>query len=90
MVNIIENWANIKGTIVAISNNPGLPEFYLVEVKLESASDVEGFPNLAKADKGKIIQINVRKTEMEKNNIILNAPISCAVRKSFGQIYFIQ
>ena len=90
MVNIIENWATIEGEVLSITKNPKLPDYYLVEVRLGTSLEVASFPNLAKMDEGKIIYINVKKNDLEKYGIHLNATISCTVRKFRGYVYFIK
>jgi hypothetical protein len=90
MVNVIENWCIIEGTVLSIKENMELPEYYIVEIQLDASSDVDTFPNLAKTDVGKIIFMNVRRTELESNHIALDAPIKCTARKSLKHVYFIK
>jgi hypothetical protein len=90
MVNIIENWSGIEGTVISMDENDELPNYYVVEVQLQTSSDVVPFPNLARADVGKHIHINIKKNELEKYNIKLGANIICTVRKSLKQAYFMK
>ncbi len=90
MVSIIENWARIEGVVVGIANNLRLPGYVLLEVELKNSFEVESFPNLAKADEGQLIQVNVKKIGLEAHGISLNATISCTVRKFFGRLYFMK
>jgi len=90
MVSIIENWASIEGVIISLYENPDLQGFYIIELDLQRSEDEGGFPNLAKADEGKIIRINIRQEQLETMNIKPGDPLRATVRKAFGQVYFIR
>jgi len=88
MVNIIENWAIINGTIKNVSDNPKLRGFTTLKVLLEKSTDVSPYPNLAKADEGSLISINIRTTNSDKEKLLPGMEFNGTVRKSIGQIYF--
>jgi hypothetical protein len=90
MVSIIENWASIEGVIVSLYENPDLQGFYIIELDLQRSEDEGGFPNLAKADEGKVIRINIRREQLETMDIKPGNPLRATVRKAYGQIYFIR
>ena len=89
MVTIIENRASIKGKILSVIPNEKLPEYSLITMLLESADDIEGFPNLAKQDVGNEIKINIKTSELNKRNIAVNKELSFDARKAFGQCILI-
>lgn len=89
MVNIIENKSQIDGKIKSVHRDAGPPGFSQIEVLLNEAKDIADFPNLAKADKGSIITINVRNDQLKTLNIAPGNDLSTVVRKAFGQKYFI-
>lgn len=90
MVSIIENWASVEGVVRSISESPVLKDYLLLELELKKTNDVESYPNLAKADEGNIIRINVRPDQIEDQKIKPGDTFSCNVRKAFGQVYFVQ
>lgn len=90
MVSIIENWAAVEGVVLSVSENPALKDYILLELELKKTNNIESFPNLAKADEGNVIRINVRPGQLESNKIKPGDRLSCKVRKAFGQVYFIQ
>jgi hypothetical protein len=90
MVSIIENRASIEGVVLSISENPALKGYLLFELELKRSNEVESFPNLAKADEGNIIRINVRPDQLADKKIKPGDTFSCNVRKAFGQVYFVQ
>ena len=88
MVSIVENYAAIKGKIVDLSDHPTRPGYLQMKVALKKSKDVEGFPNLAQADEGTTIAINVKKEEA--NNLEVKKTFSAVVKKAAGQEYFIK
>ena len=90
MVSIIENWASVEGIVRAIYDNPVLEGYLLLELELQKTNDVQSFPNLAKADEGNIIRINVRPDQLDDKHLEPGNSFTCNVRKAFGQVYFVQ
>jgi len=90
MVTIIENKAKIDGTVNAINENEGPQGYSQIKVQLQRSEDVEGFPNLAKADEGSVITINIRPEKVSSCNIEIGKHLSDVVRKVFGQQYFLE
>lgn len=89
MVNIIENKAKIKGKINAIDDTNNPKGYCQLVVKLQKSEDVEGYPNLAKADEGTIILVNIHSTEVSSHQIKIGTSFKATVKKVFGQKYFI-
>lgn len=89
MVNIIENKAKIKGTITAIDKNSSIQDYCELKVRLDQSDDVEGYPNLAKADEGSVIQINLHSEEIAMRKLQEGESIHAIVKKVFGQKYFV-
>jgi hypothetical protein len=90
VVNIIENRAKVEGTVKSVSENKGPDGYMQVEVDLKRSSDVEGYPNLAKADVGSKITVNVKKDDIAPHSFRPGKQFSSEVRKAFGQVYFLQ
>jgi hypothetical protein len=90
MVSIIENCANIKGKIVELSEHPTRPGYLQMKLALQKSEMVEGFPNLARADEGTTIAINVKKEEADIKKLQAKKSFSAVVKKAAGQEYFIK
>lgn len=88
MVNIIENWAEISGTIKNIVNNPDLEGYLQLQIMLEKTKDIEPYPNLARADEGEVIRVNISRVVAESAKPTPGAVFKATVRKAAGQIYF--
>jgi hypothetical protein len=90
MVNIIENKAKIEAAITDVDVDAGPQGYCQVKAKLQKSEEVEDFPNLAKADEGTIITVNLRPTQLTANNLEKGKQFSATVRKVFGQQYFME
>jgi hypothetical protein len=90
MVNIIENWSAIKGIIISIKKSKKMEDYFQCTLKIKSSDDIDLFPNLAKADIGKNILVNIPSTMKEAvlNSLENEEPI--IVRKFLGLEYFIR
>jgi len=90
MAPIIENWATVSGTVKSIGDHPEMEGFKQITLSLKESKEVEGFPNLAEADEGEDIVINVRASELDKANAEEGKHFQATVRKAFGQVYFLK
>lgn len=66
MVNIIENYAYAEGVVRSITQNDKLPGYHQIELELRTSKNIGSFPNLAKADEGKTILVNIKNEDLEK------------------------
>ncbi len=60
MVQIVENHAEISGTIIGSAPDPELPGFVVLAIRVDGAHDVEGSPNLFCHDIGQTIHVHAR------------------------------
>ena len=90
MAPIVENWAEISGTVKSITDHPKMEGYKQITLSLKSSKDVNDFPNLANADEGTDIVINVRAEEIDKVGIVEGEKFKGTVRKAFGQVYFLK
>ncbi len=90
MVSIIENYADIAGKIVALTEHPTRAGYLQMKVALKKSKPVDGFPNLAQADEGTTIAINVKKEEADTEKLQAKRSFSAVVKKVAGQEYFIK
>ena len=59
MVQIVENWADIEGSVQNVDRASEIPGFVKASVELERVTDVEGFPNLLASLNGAVITVFV-------------------------------
>jgi hypothetical protein len=59
MVQAIENWAELKGTVRAVKPRQGVPRMSDVVLAVEQADDVEGYPNLLTEVPGQELAVSV-------------------------------
>lgn len=85
---IIENYAKVRGVVKSVKVNPKLTGYHQIQLDLIDSKDIESFPNLAKADEGKVIKINIPSVEMVKKPLEKDQKITMIVRKDRGQVYF--
>ena len=90
MAPIIENWAEVSGKVKSITDHPGMEGFKQITLSLKSSKDVGEFPNLARADEGTDILINVRSGDIDKAGAVEGEHFTGTVRKAFGQVYFLK
>ena len=90
MAPIIENWAIVSGTVESVCDHPEMEGFKQIRLRLKESKVVEGFPNLAQADEGQLIVINVRASDLDQANAEEGKDFNGTVRKAFGQVYFLK
>lgn len=90
MVNIIENKAKIEATVLSIDPNGGPAGYCQIDAQLNDSSEVEGFRDLAKADVGSVITINIRPAQLEEYKLEKGSHLCGTVRKVPGQRYFLE
>ena len=87
---IIENYAKVRGVVKSVKVNPKLSGYHQIQLDLIDTKDIESFPNLAKADEGKVIKVNIPSTDIEKKPLKKDQKLALVVRKERGQVYFIR
>ena len=90
MAPIVENWAKVSGTVKSLTDHPTMEGYKQITLALKESKEVGEFPNLAKADEGTDILINVRAEDMDKADAAEGEHFTGTVRKAFGQVYFLK
>ena len=88
MVNIIENWAEITGEIIAIHEDKSKPDFQLISFKILTNKNHRAFPNLVKPDTQQTITLKMKKIELKEKQLKAGKRISVIVRAAPANIYF--
>ena len=81
MVQIKENWTDVKGTIVRIADSPDRAAFKAVSIHVDEAHPVEGFANLIEDTAGKTIVVNVAVDMAQAVSMNEGGQIRCQIRK---------
>ena len=58
-VQIVENWSDIRGTIIRSKPSKELEDFHIVNIDVEEVQAVEGYPNLLEDSVGQIIPVYI-------------------------------
>jgi hypothetical protein len=79
-VQIVENWTRISGLISALWPADDVQGFIQIEVAVEKAESVQGFPNLLEQAKDTLLPVHVPDELVDEYAIQPNAFIMCWVR----------
>lgn len=80
-VQVVENWALIRGKIVVISPHNELGDYVSATVEVAEVTPVSDYPNLFSWALGKEITINIPKASAENLSLAVGDRISTRVRK---------
>jgi len=81
-VRIIENWSDLVALVKAIQPAEDLDGFDLVELQVEEAFEVEGFPNLLAESIGTSIEVFFPDECVKSYEISPGICVSCRVRRA--------
>lgn len=86
---IIENWAILSGTIQQLSVSQQYPKFYELNLQVENAEDVPGFPNLLKDTLNQVATILIPTDLTSELKIQEGDFLNARVRKASHQRLFV-
>jgi hypothetical protein len=81
-VQVIENWALIRGKIAQIQDHPDLTGYMTASIEVEDVSIVEGYPNLFEWAKGRQIAVNIPSSRVHELALSTGDEVIIRVRKS--------
>jgi hypothetical protein len=81
-VQVIENWADVTGTLVAIRPDSKVEGYVSVTLDQSTIRSVPGFPNLFEAEKGQTIHVNVPVAAVGRLEALRGATVSWRIRKA--------
>jgi RimK-like ATP-grasp domain len=81
-VQVIENWALIRGKITQIQNHPDLTGYMTASIEVGEVSTVEGYPNLFEWAKGRQIAVNIPASRVHELGLGIGDQVIFRVRKS--------
>jgi hypothetical protein len=87
MVSVIENWTDMKGTVLSFKQSQVFPNFLEVEITIEKAHAVRGFPNLLKNTAGKTLNIYMPKDLARQLQLESGRRISFRARGGMHEIF---
>ena len=81
-VQIIENWSEIKGTVLSVEPSTDVHEFVAAAVAVDHVTPLEGFANLLTDVVGKEIVVLIPEELARSLDIKPGSVITCRVRKA--------
>jgi hypothetical protein len=81
-VQVIENWALIRGKVVQIQHHPQLAGYTVVTIEVAEVLSVEGYPNLFEWASGQRIAVNVLASRTNELALGTGDQIVLRIRKS--------
>ncbi|MET0908011.1 MAG: hypothetical protein ABWZ99_00970 [Ilumatobacteraceae bacterium] len=82
MVQMVENWAELTGTVRSIVGSDKGPGHRTVLVEADTITDVEGYPNLLEAKVGDVVPIIVRHDVLDRSGMAEGCHVHGRVRKA--------
>ena len=82
MVQIVENWAELTGTVQSIGTSDKGADHGLVLLEVEAVADVEGFPNLVRVNPGEVVPVIVRRDTLERAGVVQGSHVRGRVRRA--------
>jgi len=81
-VQVVENWALIKGKIVAINPHGELDQYMSATVAVTEVDSWDGYPNLFSWAPGREITVNIPRAKADELSLSSGDLISARVRKA--------
>ena len=81
MVQAIENWACLSGTVIQTSPDPSRANHSLVVLEVSTVQDVEGYPNLFAEAAGTRVTILVPEDVVARVGVERDVKIECRVSR---------
>ena len=82
MVQIVENWAELTGTLRSIAPSSKGPDHLTLTIDVETIDDVEGFPNLIGTQTGESVDVLARAELVERSGVEEGGRVRCRIRKA--------
>ncbi len=88
MVQIQENWADVRGQVLSWRPQSDIPHHGLLELSVTHVQAVEGFANLSRDIEGSTIRVYVPAEPGQARELAAGDSVSCRIRKSRHARYF--
>lgn len=82
MVQMVENWAEVTGTVRSIGGSGKGPDYLTVAVEVEVVDDLDDFPNLVAGAAGETLLIISRREGVKRAGLAEGSRVRCRVRKA--------
>ena len=82
MVQIVENWAELTGTVRSVGECDKGADHCLVLLEIEQVADVEGFPNLVRVNPGEVVPVIARREALERAGVAQDSHVRGQVRRA--------
>jgi hypothetical protein len=84
---IIENWADVVGTVVELRADDGVEGFTVVDLEVQGVTPVEGWPNLFEDAAGQRLLVSFPNELVEERAVAPGAVIRCRIRRGGTAAY---
>ena len=85
---IVENWSDVQGDLKHLSPNTSDPTFSLATLTVDSAADVESFPNLLRQKVGNEITVKIPQAAVKRTQLAPGDHIKLRIRQAGIDRYF--
>lgn len=82
MVQAVENWADLSGTLRDVRPRPGTGDMSELVLRVDRADDVEGFPNLLTETPGRELTVAIRNDALPREPLPSGARIHCRAQRA--------
>jgi hypothetical protein len=82
MVQAIENWADLSGTVREVRPRPGVSQMNELVLEVEQADDVEGFPNLLVEAPGSEVAVAIEAATLQAAGVEPGAKVRCRAQRA--------
>lgn len=87
MVQVIENWTCVTGTVVSVSPEPGDGRLHL-KLRIERKEAVKGYPELLHSSPGEIVDIALPPSIKDENALHTGETVTLQVKITRGPKLF--
>ena len=81
-VQVVENWAELSGTIRKIEPHASLENYWTALLEVEEVTSVPDYPNLFEWAKGRTIEVNIPASKVQELGLSPGKKIAGRVRKA--------
>jgi hypothetical protein len=89
MVRMVENWARVEGTVVAVSDVGDPSGFLQVGIRVHALGGVEGSPQLLRAMPGEVVPVLMDPDLVKKLDVRQGCRVEADVRRADLQRSFV-
>ncbi len=82
MVQIVENWTDVVGTVRAITTRDDVMNDATLWLVVDAVHDVEGSPNLLAATPGELLEVATPRASLDDAGVVSGTQVKARVRRA--------